>query len=151
MGLRVILYTPEDTSDDAASGVLGLIVVFARRNVVKPDTLKLTPLAAITRAMAPRARAGISQEAVIREIPHMRKATITATAGGGILSSSVRRFMMDLSTNCLARASHKTPFSTSEIWQQRSALRKSTKNRQLLVQGITGLRNAHPQVHTGSI
>lgn len=80
MGLRVILYTPEDTSADAASGVLGLIVVFARRNVVKPDTLKLTPLAAITRTRAPRARAGISQGAVIREMPHMRKATITATA-----------------------------------------------------------------------
>src|SRR6266478_5740252 len=94
MGLRVALYAPEETSDEAASGVVGLIVVLARRNAMTPDTLKATPIAAIARATPMRARAGISQDGVARETPHITMAANTATAGGGIFSSSVRKFTL---------------------------------------------------------
>ena len=94
MGLRVALYTPEETSDEAASGVVGLIVVLARRNAMTPDTLKATPIAAIARATPMRARAGVSQDGVARETPHITIAANTAIAGGGIFSSSVRKFTL---------------------------------------------------------
>ncbi len=61
---------------------------------MKPDTLNATPIAAITRATPVRARAGTPQDGVARETPHMRTATNTAITGGGILSSSIRRFTL---------------------------------------------------------
>jgi hypothetical protein len=94
MGLRVALYTPEETSDDATSGVVGLIVVLARRNAMTPDTLKATPIPAIARATPMRARVGVSQDGVDRKTPHMTIATSTATAGGGIFSSRVLKFTL---------------------------------------------------------
>jgi len=94
MGLRVALYTPEETNDDAASGVVGLIVVLERRNATTPDMLKAPPIAAIARATPMRASAGVPQDGVDRETPHMTIATSTATAGGGIFSSSVRKFTL---------------------------------------------------------
>jgi hypothetical protein len=92
MGLRVALYTPDETSDDAASGIVGLIVVLARRNAMTPDTLKATPIPAIASATPMRASAGVSQDGVNRETPHMTIATSAAT--GGIFSSRVLKFTL---------------------------------------------------------
>ena len=103
MGLRVALYTPEETSDEAASGVVGFIVVLARRNAMTPDTLKATPIAAIARATPMRASAGAPQDGVARETPHMTIATNTATTGGGIFSSRDCMFTLMAPTDGVER------------------------------------------------
>jgi hypothetical protein len=79
---------PELTSEDAVSGLMGLMVVLARRNEAIPATLKNT-LARTNGAQPARRRvADTGSSGVTNEIPHMPSAKTAATTGGGILSSS---------------------------------------------------------------
>ena len=59
MGFRVILKTPQMTNKDALSGLVGLIVVFIRRNEITPAKLTHPPINAIDIAAATRVTAGI--------------------------------------------------------------------------------------------
>src|SRR5260370_9915505 len=79
---------PEQTNEDVVSGFIGLTVVLARRNEITPARLKLPPTRAIVTVAATRMNAGTSSNGATMEIPHMAPAISTATAGGGILSSS---------------------------------------------------------------
>jgi hypothetical protein len=79
---------PEQTNEDVVSGFIGLTVVLARRNETTPVRLKPAPARAIVTAAATRMNAGISSNGATKKIPHMAPAISTATAGGGILSSS---------------------------------------------------------------
>src|SRR5665647_2299680 len=79
---------PEQTNEDVVSGFIGLTVVLARRNEMTPARLKPPPARAIASAAATRMNMGASSNGATKEIPHMAPAISTATAGGGILSSS---------------------------------------------------------------
>ena len=116
MGLRVALYTPEETSDDAASGVVGFMVVLARRNAMTPDTLKATPMAAIARATEMRASAGAFQDGVARETPHMTIATNATTAGGGIFSSRDCMLTLMAPDDEVERREHVVPANEADLF-----------------------------------
>src|SRR6185312_10774506 len=74
------------TSEDAACGFIGFLVVFALRKATAPEALNATPTTARTKAMAMRTE-GSSAAGARRAIPHMASATSRATTGGGIFSS----------------------------------------------------------------
>jgi len=59
MGFRVILKTPQMTSKDALSGLVGLIVVFIRRNEITPARLTHPPINAINIAATTRVAAEV--------------------------------------------------------------------------------------------
>src|SRR5487761_1985399 len=79
IGFRVTRYTPESTIADVAWGFIGLMVVFARRNAMRPDTSKAAPTMANKIARGTRTIAGAASR---------------ATSGGGILSSRARMTIM---------------------------------------------------------
>jgi hypothetical protein len=79
---------PELTRDEAASGLVGLTVVRARRKETTPATLKTTPTRANAAQAARRTAAGMYSGGVTNEIPHIASATTAATAGGGTINSS---------------------------------------------------------------
>src|SRR5215813_5471648 len=88
MGLRVKRNTPPVTRTDAAPGLIGLIVVFARRNQTMAEIPKTAPVHATATAMPMRMPNGISTGPTNGDASHMRKPNSSATNGGGTFSSS---------------------------------------------------------------
>src|SRR5215813_14696124 len=88
MGLRVKRNTPPVTRTDAAPGLIGLIVVLARRNQTMAEIPKTAPVHATATAMPTRMPNGISTGPTNRDASHMRKPNSSATNGGGTFSSS---------------------------------------------------------------
>src|ERR1017187_8496286 len=112
MGLRVTRYTPALTKDDAASGFIGLTVVFARRKATTPEALKAAPTTAKPTPRAMRASGIASSEVVTRERHHIAAATSSATSGGGILSSSARMTTMGPRQDGFVNSGAPTPATT---------------------------------------
>lgn len=100
---------PEQTNEDVVSGFIGLTVVLARRNEMIPARLKPPPIRAIVAAAAARMNADTSSNGAIKELPHIAPASSTATAGGGILSSSASMRMNMKQDAELCRAATVTP------------------------------------------
>src|SRR5688572_23227300 len=76
------------TTDDVASGVIGLTVVRSRRNAMTPATVAITPSPASVSAMARRPGSAIESAGAARAAPNMISAKASATSSGGNLSSS---------------------------------------------------------------
>src|SRR6185312_15247811 len=109
------------TSEDAACGFIGFLVVFALRKATAPETLNATPTAARTRAIAMRTE-GSSAAGARRAIPHMASATSSATTGGGIFSSreDIATFLWGWRVPAPASTAY-----THTPWQQISSQRRA--------------------------
>src|SRR5487761_711135 len=94
IGFRVTRYTPESTIADVAWGFIGLMVVFARRNAMRPDTSKAAPTTANKIARGTRTIAGAASAPECPGMLHIASAASSATSGGGILSSRARMTIM---------------------------------------------------------
>src|SRR5690242_2039194 len=88
IGLRVIRNMPELTSEDADSGLVGLIVVRARRNETTPATLKNRPTIRRAEQTISRSVGSIGRNGATKDMAHIPNARTAPTMGGGILSSS---------------------------------------------------------------
>src|SRR5262245_6689450 len=88
MGLRVKRNTPLVTSTDAEPGLIGFIVVLARKNETMAGIPKIAPVEATATAMPTRSPNGTSTGTIKEDASHMRMPTTSATSGGGTFSSS---------------------------------------------------------------
>src|SRR5262245_50427194 len=88
MGLRVKRYTPWVISDDVAPGLVGFMVVCARRKEAKAEKPKTTPINATTIAATMPSPNETLAATANEETSHMTRPKNTATRGGGIFSSS---------------------------------------------------------------
>jgi hypothetical protein len=77
------------TNDDAALGLMGLMVVLARRKETMPEMLMLWPMTPRASATPTRTPNGTTTGGTSEDANHMRNARHNAKTGGGTLSSRV--------------------------------------------------------------
>src|SRR6185295_1870123 len=87
IGLRVYWKTPELTRDDADAILIGLTVVFARRNDTMPEIAMPWPTTSSASASPARVAKGTSNGGTSDARYHIRIPIPRPTAGGGILCS----------------------------------------------------------------
>src|SRR6185295_20103371 len=87
MGFRLARYTPDVTTDEAASGVMGLKVVLAFWNSYSPANMKRMPTAKIIAARPCRQGKVKASDGSCHATNHIPPASTSTRANGGTLSS----------------------------------------------------------------
>ena len=116
MGFRLHRYTPVETTEDDASGLVGLTVVLAARKESTPASAIAAPIPINMVESSNLPGMEIDSDGMLFETNHIPKACKTTCATGGILSSRVLN--ISLYSYCLKHLVNKTP----EIMPQRRGL-----------------------------